>query len=173
MREPSGDKPDRFHRFHRLARRYSRRDRARSAESQGRCEELTRVVACACRSRTNASEVWLSSPGTRLEATETNATKRPPELSGPDPVELGPFAGPPRVATLATSRLPDTRLSTTTCCSPPCFPPSNATVRPSAEIAGLPTEVATSLVVRWERSRTYSAGADRGGVIVATTRKAT
>src|SRR5438067_9523403 len=82
----------------RLARRYSRRDVTRSAESHGRCEApLTRVVACAFWSRRNASEVRLSSPGTRLEAAETNAMKRPPKLSGPDPVKLGPFAAPPRV----------------------------------------------------------------------------
>ena len=42
-----------------------------------------------------------------MEAAETNAMKRPPKLSGPDPVKLGPFSAPPRVETLATSLLPE------------------------------------------------------------------
>ena len=42
---------------------------------------LTRSVIPVCRSRTNTSSALLLSPGTRLEADDLKATKRPSALS--------------------------------------------------------------------------------------------
>src|SRR5215218_2827761 len=74
---------------------------------RSRLSTLTRSVVAVCRSRTSTSVVPLVSPGTRLDANDQNATKRPSALMAasteksspavPGAADADPLGGPRRV----------------------------------------------------------------------------
>jgi hypothetical protein len=100
---------------------------------------LTRVVVPLCRSWTKMSSIPLVSPRTRLEAKDSNATKRPSTLSWGAPTNaLSAFASVPSLATLTRVVLFVTRSCTKTSATPLVSPEArllapetNATSRPS------------------------------------------
>jgi len=102
----------------------------------------TRPVVPASRSRTNASATPLVSPGTRFEATDTNATLRPlPEIDG---AYEPPFAATPPTPTLTIVVVPSSMSRTNTSGCPLVSPATRseaslwyATYRPSPETDGV------------------------------------
>src|SRR5215218_2444102 len=61
---------------------------------RSRLSTLTRSVVAVCRSRTSTSVVPLVSPGTRLDANDQNATKRPSALMAASTERWSPAGGP-------------------------------------------------------------------------------